>query len=294
MHVFYGHAGSLVIYITSKWVLLPVALLALLLIIAVSVLSRGKVISILKQKLVAVAEGFLAGQHPAESLLTEPAPFKEGEVFPAKPEVVPLKLATAVRATEPPYTLIEKKQVAPVPEIEHPVDNYSIMKQVEEALQKIAIHHPIIHENLNTPEEPMSAAPIALPKESKLQDFESFLKKAGKVAGVILADVVKYALPIASIVSIADPAVAPEVAVFSNAVALVQKTVVLIQQRWAAQGSEADAQKLADVLSIVEQPIIAEFAAVGIKVDTAYVTNLVNGVVAILNSQPGSVLPAQG
>ena len=138
---------------------------------------------------------------------------------------------------------------------------------------------------------PATTQPAPTPKAGKLAAFEGFLKKAGHIAGTVLADVIKYAVPVASVVSIADPAAAPALEAFTASVKLVQATVITVQQRWSAQGSEANAQKLADVLSIVEAPIITLFSQAGIAVDKAYVTNLVNGVVAILNAQPGVVLP---
>ena len=123
-----------------------------------------------------------------------------------------------------------------------------------------------------------------------LTTFEGFLKTAGHVAGVVLSEIVKFVVPIAQVAAIADPAVAPALTAFTTSLQLVQTAVVSAQQRWSAEGSAANAQKLADVLETVEKPIILLFAQVGISVDTAYVTNLVNGVVAILNAQPGVVL----
>ncbi|GAC1357681.1 MAG: hypothetical protein NVSMB3_04420 [Acidobacteriaceae bacterium] len=132
-------------------------------------------------------------------------------------------------------------------------------------------------------------APIA-PRTGKLVAFEGFLKKAGHIAGVVLTDIVKYAMPVASLVAVADPETAPAVAAFTASVRLVQATVVSVQQKWATSGSEANPQKLADVLEIVEQPVLTMFAQAGVQVDKTYVTNLVNGIVAILNAQPGAVL----
>lgn len=124
----------------------------------------------------------------------------------------------------------------------------------------------------------------------KLATFESFLKKAGRIAGVVLTDVVKCAIPVASVVMIVDPEAAPAVEAFVASVKLVQTAVISVQQKWATEGSEANAQKFADVLAIVEQPVILMFEQAGIQVNLAYVTNLVDGVVAILNAQPGVVL----
>lgn len=126
----------------------------------------------------------------------------------------------------------------------------------------------------------------------KLATFEGFLKAAGHLVGVVLADIVKYVVPIAQVVTIVDPAAAPVLAAFTTSLELVQNTVVSAQQRWVSEGSAANTQKLADVLLVVEAPITLLFAQAGVAVDTGYVTNLVNGVVAILNAQPGNVLAA--
>ncbi len=123
-----------------------------------------------------------------------------------------------------------------------------------------------------------------------LATFEGFLKTAGHVAGVVLSEIVKYVVPMAQVVEVADPAAVPALTAFTTSLQLVQAAVVSAQQRWAGEGSAANTEKLADVLVTVEQPIILLFAQVGLSVDTAYVTNLVNGVVAILNAQPGVVL----
>ncbi len=139
-----------------------------------------------------------------------------------------------------------------------------------------------------------ATAQPASAKAGKLVAFESFLKKAGKMAGVVLADVVKYVVPIAAIVSVAEPETAPVIGVFVASVKLVQSTVIAAQQRWIAEGPAANEHKLADVLAIVEQPIVTMFAQAGIEVDTGYVVNLVNGVVAILNAQPATMLPSRG
>ncbi len=135
-----------------------------------------------------------------------------------------------------------------------------------------------------------SAAQIGNGKPSRLATFEGFLKKAGHVAGIVLKDVLQFALPIASVVAVADPATAPVVEAFTTSVKLVQAAVIAVQQKWGSAGPEANASKLADVLEIVENSVITMFAQAGLRVDTAYVTNLVNGVVAILNAQPGVVL----
>ncbi len=71
-------------------------------------------------------------------------------------------------------------------------------------------------------------------KPGKLAAFEGFLKKAGHIAGVVLTDIVRYLIPVASVVALADPAVAPAVEAFTASVKLVQATVISVQQKWAA------------------------------------------------------------
>lgn len=136
----------------------------------------------------------------------------------------------------------------------------------------------------------IAAGQTAKSTEGKLQAFEGFLKRAGQVAGVVLSDLVKYVVPIAQVAALADPSISPAVAAFTTSVHLVQTTVLSTQQRWASEGTAANTQKLADVLTVVEQPIILLFAQAGLHVDTDYVVNLVNGVVAILNAQPATTL----
>ena len=137
------------------------------------------------------------------------------------------------------------------------------------------------------------AAVVSQPATTKLQAFEGFLKKAGHIVGVVLSEIVSHIIPLATVVEFLNPAAAPAVEAFLQAVKLIQTTVISIQQRWVTEGSEANDQKLADVLLIVEGPIVALFAQTGIAVDTPYVVNLINGVVALLNAQPGSILPAK-
>lgn len=129
-------------------------------------------------------------------------------------------------------------------------------------------------------------------KGGPLTTFEGFLKKAGHLVGVVLSDIVRFVIPVAQVVAVADPAAAPLIEAFITSLKLVEAAVLSAQQRWAGEGSAANAQKLADVLVTVEQPVILLFAQAGVAVDTAYVINLVNGVVAILNAQPAALLSA--
>ena len=147
---------------------------------------------------------------------------------------------------------------------------------------------------MNTAEQGVAtgAAVTMSGTETRMEAFEGFLKKAGHVANVLLSEVLKYAIPISSLVGLLVPQTAPADAAFAASVTLVRNAVVLVQQRWSSLGSTANPQKLADVLELVEQPVITLFSQAGFTVDASYVTNLINGVVAMLNAQPGSALPA--
>lgn len=123
------------------------------------------------------------------------------------------------------------------------------------------------------------------------QGFQGFLKAAGHLVGVMLVDIVKYAFPIASIVVAVDGThMSAGDQAFLASVQMVLRAVLVIEQRWAAGGTGAGTQKLADVLEIVEQPIVMLFGQAGLLVDAVYVMNLVDGVVALLNAQPATSL----
>ena len=134
-------------------------------------------------------------------------------------------------------------------------------------------------------------APASQNTATGLKTFEGFLKTIGHIAGVVLSDIVKFALPVATVVSVAVPPTSAAEEAFAASLVMVLNTVVLIEQKWSSLGSAANAQKLADVLQIVEEPIVLLFAQAGYSVDVAYVTALVNGVVALLNAQPAVPFP---
>lgn len=127
-----------------------------------------------------------------------------------------------------------------------------------------------------------------------MQAFEGFLKAAGKLVGVVLSDIVKYAVPISALLGVATPGLPAEEAAFLSAVQLIGNAVIAIEQKWSSVGPGSGTQKLADVLVLIEQPVVVLFADAGLAVDATYVTNLVNGIVALLNAQPGVGLAAVG
>ena len=127
-----------------------------------------------------------------------------------------------------------------------------------------------------------------------LQTFEGFLKRAGRLAGVVLSEISKLALPLTSLLSAISPKMPGPEAAFVAAAQLIGNAVIAVAHSGPAAGPATGAQKLADVLVLIEQPVLALFADAGLAVDTGYVINLVNGIVALLNAQPGDLLGVLG
>jgi hypothetical protein len=82
------------------------------------------------------------------------------------------------------------------------------------------------------------------------------------------------------------PAIAAGTSVAINVANLIQQTVAEVEAKAALiPAGITGAQKSADVLQIVSTTVIAQLATLKITADTAYVQQLVNAVVAILNVQ---------
>jgi hypothetical protein len=118
--------------------------------------------------------------------------------------------------------------------------------------------------------------------------FLSVLETAAKDTVKIVAGVEKY-LPEATVLAEAlFPQFAPEIAAgsktFASVADLISKTVVEVEAKSSALPTGlTGAQKSADVLSIASSSVIAALKSEGITADTAYVQQLVNAVVALLN-----------
>jgi malonyl CoA-acyl carrier protein transacylase len=109
----------------------------------------------------------------------------------------------------------------------------------------------------------------------------------GRDAKKALSEVVKYLPAAATLASIIFPGQAGTVTGVVNAVNLVQSAVSTVEQKMAAAGiaTGTGAQKLADVLTIVTPVVTQELTAAGLTPNTAYITSIVNAVVAVLNVQ---------
>ena len=137
-----------------------------------------------------------------------------------------------------------------------------------------------------------ATAVVASSGAGSLASFGGFLKRAGRLVGVAVSEIAKLALPIVSLLAASSPEVSAAESAFLASVELIGNAILAIEQKWSSVAAATGAQKLADVLRLVEPPVIALFAEAGVAVDAAYITNLVNGIVALLNAQPGDVLGA--
>ena len=115
----------------------------------------------------------------------------------------------------------------------------------------------------------------------------SVLEAIGKGFAKGLTWAVSYAIPIEKLVGTLFPVAAPVATGLADATSLVQNAVLLVEQKYAAAGvqSGTGAQKLAEVITLVDPVVTQLLNAAGVSASTAYVQNLINAVVAILNVQ---------
>jgi hypothetical protein len=117
--------------------------------------------------------------------------------------------------------------------------------------------------------------------------FISIMEAIGRDAKKIFTEVTKYLPEAATLAKLLFPAQTATVAGVVNAVGLVQQAVALIEQKYAALGTAAGtgAQKLAEALTIVTPTVTQLLTAEGLPVNSEYIQNVINAVVAILNVQ---------
>jgi hypothetical protein len=118
-------------------------------------------------------------------------------------------------------------------------------------------------------------------------EFVSVMETIGKDVKALWADVVKYLPAAAKLAELIFPAQTAVIASAVNSVDLIQQAVVTVEQKFAATGNltGTGVQKLAQVLSIVSPTVTELLSAEKIPVDQAYIADIVNAVVAILNVQ---------
>jgi hypothetical protein len=117
--------------------------------------------------------------------------------------------------------------------------------------------------------------------------FVGVLQAIGKDFTKGLKWAVTYGVPVERLVALLFPAAAPVATELADATALIQNAVLLVEQKYAASGVQngTGAQKLAEVLTLSASAVVALLGKAGITATEAYVTRLINAVVAILNVQ---------
>lgn len=136
---------------------------------------------------------------------------------------------------------------------------------------------------------PITIPAISIPKPST--GFIGFLKHVEKFFGVALKEFEIFAPPVAALASVLFPEVAAipaAAAAAEQAAQLISNTVQLVQQKWASApaGTETNAAKLADAVTLSASPAIAILNQAGVKTDTDRITAAINATVAILNARP--------
>ncbi len=124
--------------------------------------------------------------------------------------------------------------------------------------------------------------------------FGGFLKAIGKDFLKGLGWAVQYAVPVVKLVGLLFPAAAPAAQGVADALTLIQTAAIQVEQKYAAANLQngTGPQKAAEVLLLTEQAVIALLKQEGITADTAYVQQLIDAVVAILNVHTVPALPA--
>jgi hypothetical protein len=160
-------------------------------------------------------------------------------------------------------------------------------------------HHDPLHPKPVEPEaKPMSTTPapvvasttVAQKLAADAKKFVSILDMVGKDAEWALSELVKYAVPVASLVSLIFPAAAPEATGTVVALNLIQNAVLEVKAKSAALPTNlTPAQMLADELQLVGPAVTSLLASEKITVNSAQVENIIQAVVAILNTQPAPV-----
>jgi hypothetical protein len=118
--------------------------------------------------------------------------------------------------------------------------------------------------------------------------FLGVLEAIGKDFAKGLKFALTYAVPVESLVALLFPASAPVMSAAEDATTLIQNSVLVVEQKFAAAGAQSGTgpQKLAEVLTLAQGAVTTLLAAAGIAASPEYITSLVNAVVAILNAQP--------
>ncbi|MEG9437945.1 hypothetical protein JAO29_17505 [Edaphobacter sp. HDX4] len=117
--------------------------------------------------------------------------------------------------------------------------------------------------------------------------FIGVLEAVGKGFEKGLKWALAFAIPVEKLVVLLFPSAAPVAAEVVDATMLIQKAVLLVEQKYAASGAQSGtgADKLAEVMLLTEQAVTGLLSKAGVASDTGYITSIISAVVAILNVQ---------
>ncbi len=118
--------------------------------------------------------------------------------------------------------------------------------------------------------------------------FLSIMETIGKDALKGLSEIEKYLPSAAALAAIIFPGQTATIAAVVTSTDLVQKAVVAVEQKMAAAGKSAGTGARSSPTCCLSLPRRSPqlFAQAGLTVDQAYLTKVVNAVVAVLNVQP--------
>jgi hypothetical protein len=121
--------------------------------------------------------------------------------------------------------------------------------------------------------------------------FVSVMELVGKDALKVLGVVKEYLPEAAALASVLFPQDVAAITGVVNSIELVQNAVVLVEQKMAAAGTPTGTgvQKLAEVTALVGPVVTQLLTAEKIPCDAAFLTKMINAVVAILNVKPVAV-----
>lgn len=139
----------------------------------------------------------------------------------------------------------------------------------------------------------MATAPVVpAPTENLAEKIESKIVNVIDWIGVhaedALKDVQPFLVPAETLVSILFPTLAPAAATAVSALNLIQSTIALVEQKYAALNLSASTPasvKLADTLSLVTPAVQSLLSQAGLTYSTTQVSSVVAAVNAILQAQ---------
>lgn len=136
---------------------------------------------------------------------------------------------------------------------------------------------------------PVAKESIIMSLESVGKEVLSVLEAVAKDTEKVLTVAVKYAAPVAALVSLLFPGASVASGAAVTAVTLIQNAVIEVEQKASAlPAGLTAAQKTADVLQLIGPAVESVLASEKITAGSAEITNLINAVSAILTVAPAT------